>query len=139
MAYRYAVQMVKRAGAALAMVPMLAAALTQGPATAATMGPISPTGLDSYQLRTCVAAGHYDIKAFTINGLNQNNNYVASPKLELAGNRAEERCKSLSDWWWKGVVDVDFWDDNDNKLGTRQCYVAPGGDPSVMWWRCTFA
>ncbi|MEU4230102.1 hypothetical protein AB0F17_37920 [Nonomuraea sp. NPDC026600] len=108
----------------LAVITGLTGALAAGPATAATVdNPLNATGANGQIVRTCVAGGHPDIKAFTINGWNQNGNYVASPKRDLWGDRNGKRCYTLEGWWWKGWLDVDFWDDNDNKLGTRQCEV----------------
>ncbi|MEU4230101.1 hypothetical protein AB0F17_37915 [Nonomuraea sp. NPDC026600] len=138
MPHRSKMQVARRAMVTLAMVTGLTSALATGPATAATVDDPVARGLNSWEVNTCVAGGHYDIKAFTINGFNQNNNYVASPRTDLPGNRAGQRCSLISDWWWKGWLDVDFWDDNGNKLGTRQCWVREGGDPSARVWRCTF-
>ncbi|MEU4230103.1 hypothetical protein AB0F17_37925 [Nonomuraea sp. NPDC026600] len=122
----------------LAVITGLTGALAAGPATAATVdNPLNATGANGQIVRTCVAGGHPDIKAFTINGWNQNGNYVATPKRNLEGDRNQTRCYTTDGWWWRGTIDVDFWDDRDNKLGTRQCYVVPNQGPNLQ--TCTFS
>ncbi|QXE34555.1 hypothetical protein KQY30_09920 [Streptomyces sp. GMY02] len=121
-------QVARRAIFALAMIAGLLGALFAGPATAATAAePPSTSATNGYQVRVCVGEGHPDIKAFTINGFNQNNNYVASPKTDLPGNRYGLRCQIIWNWYWKNWIDVDFWDYSDAKLDTRQCYVPESG------------
>ncbi|MEU6787188.1 hypothetical protein ABZ912_49040 [Nonomuraea angiospora] len=138
MLHRSLQQTARRAMTTLAMITGLTTALAAGPATAATIdGPVTPAQTNGQIVSTCVAGGHTDIRAFTINGFNQNNNYVASPKRDLPGDRNGQRCYLLEGWWWKGWIDVDFWDDNDNKLGTRQCNVPVSQIGAV--YECHFA
>ncbi|MFE4832250.1 hypothetical protein [Streptomyces sp. NPDC056672] len=127
-------QVAKRAIVALAMAAGLTGSLAIGSATAAA--PPSALGSNGQQVKVCVRAGNLNFRAFTINGTNQNNNYVASPKLLLSGDRAASRCYALAGWYWKWTVDVDFWDDNDAKLGTLQCYVplTAGTDTHTCWF-----
>ncbi|MFE4832251.1 hypothetical protein [Streptomyces sp. NPDC056672] len=129
---------VRRVVIALAMVAGLIGGLSAGPTMAATVAvPPSASATNGYQVKVCVGEGQPEIRAFTINGFNQNNNYVASPKTELAGNRYQVRCAVVWNWWWKNWIDVDFWDYSDAKLDTRQCYV-PGSDGAYDMWRCDF-
>ncbi|QXE34556.1 hypothetical protein KQY30_09925 [Streptomyces sp. GMY02] len=125
-----------RAMATLAMAAGLVGSLATGPAAAASAAePPSTLGTNGQQVEVCVKGGHFDIRAFTINGTNQNNNYVASPKLLLPGDRTVTRCYALAGWYWKWTIDVDFWDDNDGKLGTRQCYVPlTAGTHTTQCW-----
>ncbi|MBE1588141.1 hypothetical protein ACFPOI_52105 [Nonomuraea angiospora] len=137
MLHRSLQQTARRATTTLAMITGLTTALAAGPATAATIdGPLGVTGINGQIVQTCVSSGHADIKAFTINGWNQNNNYVAGPKRDLPGDRNQTRCYVLDGWWWKGTIDVDFWSDSGAKLGTRQCYVSP--DLIADMVTCTF-
>ncbi|MEW1844482.1 hypothetical protein AB0392_41615 [Nonomuraea angiospora] len=112
-------QVAGRTLAALAMAAGLSGALATAPATADSQSVLS----NGVEVTVCVQPGHYDIRAAIINGWNQNDNYVASPELFLDGDRRQQRCHKLREWWWKGTIDVDFWADNGDKLGTRTCDV----------------
>lgn len=111
-------QTLVRTLAALAMAAGLSAGLA-GPATADSQSVLS----NGVVVTVCVEPGHYDIRSAVINGHNQNNDYVHSPDLLLDGDRRKQRCNQLNSWWWGGKLAVDFYADNGDKLGTRQCSV----------------
>ncbi|MEU6787190.1 hypothetical protein ABZ912_49050 [Nonomuraea angiospora] len=124
----------KRQSVTLTVIAALAGALTAGPATAATAADMrTPNG---QMVETCVAGGHTDIKSFIINGLNQNDDFVVSPRRPLEGDRNATRCSTVGGMFWKGTIYVSFWDDNDINLGTRKCEV-PVSQPQSTY-TCTF-
>ncbi|MPY33483.1 flagellar biosynthetic protein FliR [Streptomyces adustus] len=113
--------MLSAAASVLAIVGMLT-----GAGSASANGPTN-----GQQVSVCAARTYYYRSAVLI-GHNQNDEYLIQPfKLYQANGNPEEWCMNAYDvesWWWKGDMQVNWYDDAGNYKASDYFYVSPSSD-----------
>ncbi|MET7338485.1 hypothetical protein [Nonomuraea sp. NPDC005650] len=111
-------------------------AMAAAPSTPGTTSPQPPEtrGINGMIAEICILPGHPDITDFEVEGYNQDGNYAKTPIVDISGDTTRTRCVVVGGYWWKGTINVLFYNYNGTffkYLGTRSCGVGYiGADPA---------